>query len=455
MKRVILTLSIVAAFAISAVAQIDFSDPKWAPWGETAEEREKNLFSSQFLKEALDSKNFDEATKHFNDLVANAPGAASATFQRGAILYKNKINRAKSLAEKNALVDSLIMVYDLRLEHFASDPKYGAVYILDLKARDYAQYKPRDREGMRETYMEALKAAEASAQGMKVDLAYQYFMALTQDYEVDEVVAEDVLAAYDWLSPLFDAAMSDDANVKYAEGFQNAFAASSAASCENLEPLFMRKFEAAPDDADLLARMVAILGRRNCTTSEFYVTIAEKLYSIQPNANSAMGLAAIFQNKGEYDKAVQYLEDALAAETDASARETLLSRIALIYMAAGNMPKAANYAQQSLKASEDSHDNDGVALFILAQAYSASAGSCSGFDAQAIYWVAYDTITRALASFSASEQSYVEPARAMQSSFRSYFPTSEEIFFQELKAGGSYRVNCGLVHGINTTVRTR
>ncbi len=453
MKKLIFTLSAIFAFATAATAQVDFNDPKWASWGEDAQEREKNMLSNSFLREALDNKDYDEATKHYNDLIVNAPTASVAIYQRGAILYKNKINRAKSLAEKNALVDSLLMVYDLRLEHFGSDPKQGEVYILDLKARDVAQYKPRDREAMREAYLLALKSADASAQGMKPDLAYHYFTNLNQDYQMDEVMAEDVLEAYDWLSPLFDSLIGDD--LKYSEGFQNTFASSDAASCENLEVIFSKKFEQSPDDADLLTRMVGIMGRKDCTTSAFYVTIAEKLYSIQPNAASAMGLAAIFQNNGEYDKATQYLTDALAAETDDEARETLLGRLALIQMAAGNMNKAADFAKQAIAISDDDDHDNGIALFILAQAYASSASSCEGFDAQAIYWVAYDTIGQALSSFSSAEQSYIEPSKAMQSSYRSFFPSAEEAFFQELKEGDTYRVNCGLARGVNTHVRIR
>ncbi len=453
MKKFILSLAAFVAFATTAMAQVDFNDPRWAPWGDTAEEREKNMLSNTFFREALESKNFDDATKHFNDLITNAPSASVAIYQRGAMLYKNKINRAQSLAEKSGYVDTLIMVYDLRLEHFADDPKQGKVYILDLKARDYATYKMRDREGMREAFVEALKASEATPNGMKPDLAYMYFNNLIQDFQMDEVMAEEVLEAYDWLSPFFDSLIGEDH--KYSDGFQNIFSSSDAASCENLEVLFKAKYEADPNNAELLARMVSILGRRNCTSSPFYVVVAEKLYSIAPTSTAAMGLAAIFQNSGEYAKASQYLTDALAVEVDVEEREALLRRLALIQMAAGNMTEAASYANQALAISDDDESDDGVALFVLAQAYSATAGACTGFDAQAIYWVAYDTINRALSSFSPSEQGYVAPAEAMRSSFLSHFPTAEEAFFQELSEGATYRVNCGLVHGVNTRVRVR
>ena len=69
---------------------------------------------------------------------------------RGITLYKNKIARAKSIAEKNTYTDSLMIVYDLRNEYFGDHPKYGTPYILDRKAREYLMYKPADRKGIRE-----------------------------------------------------------------------------------------------------------------------------------------------------------------------------------------------------------------------------------------------------------------------------------------------------------------
>ena len=50
-----------AAFAVvsmTAVAQ-DFSDPQYAKWGETPDERRENIVTSQFLKESIDNQQYD------------------------------------------------------------------------------------------------------------------------------------------------------------------------------------------------------------------------------------------------------------------------------------------------------------------------------------------------------------------------------------------------------------
>lgn len=40
-------------------------------------------------------------------------------------------------------------------------------------------------------------------------------------------------------------------------------------------------------------------------------------------------------------------------------------------------------------------------------------------------------------------------------SYRKGFPTTEECFFNELKEGDRYTVNCGAATGVVTTVRPR
>ena len=147
MKNVKFLLSAACAlFAVAAMAQQDFSDPKYAVWGDTPQEREQNILNSNFLKESLDNKDYNAAAHYLKELLDKCPKASQNTFVRGITLYKNKIARAKSIAEKNTYTDSLMIVYDLRNEYFGDHPKYGTPYILDRKAREYLMYKPADRK---------------------------------------------------------------------------------------------------------------------------------------------------------------------------------------------------------------------------------------------------------------------------------------------------------------------
>ena len=163
-----------------------------------------------------------------------------------------------------------------------------------------------------------------------------------------------------------------------------------------------------------------------------------------------MFLAQAFQNKGDYSKATKYLNEALASETDPAEREKLYVRIALVELVANHISGAAAAARSA----RDLDPEDGVPYFVLAQCYGISAGQCGGFTGQATFWVAYDTMAKALELLPADSE-YAAPARASLSQFRNRFPTSEECFFNEAKEGSRYTVSCGTAAGQSTTVRFR
>jgi len=444
MKNVKFLLTAASAlFAFSALAQ-DFSDPKYAVWGATVEERQQNLLNANYLKTALSSKEYNQAAYYLKELLDKCPQATENTFVRGTTLYKNKISRAKSADEKKVYIDSLMLIYDLRLQYFANHPKHGSAYILDRKAREVLNYLPEDRALIRKTFREAIEASGANADPETV---VAYFSNLCDDYKnTDEVMPDEVIAEYDRLTPLF----TENAEAaEYKKQFDAAFGLSGVASCENLEKLFSSRLEAAPDDEALLSQAVALMSRAKCD-SEFYFQTAEKYYTLKPSSETAMFLAQAFQNRGDFDKAIKYLNEALAAEQDPAERQKLYIRISLVELVSNHISAAAAAAREA----RDLDPEDGIAYFVLAQCYGASAGSCEGISGQAVYWAAYDTMSKAIELLPADSE-YIGTAKASLSAFRNRFPTSEECFFNELKEGARYTVSCGTAAGVATTVRPR
>lgn len=450
MNRMKILLSAVLVFAATASIAQDFSDPRYAPWGDTPEQRKQNILTSNLLKEAVDTRDYDAAAVYFRTLAQEAPSASEATFIRGAQVYSNKVQRAQDLNEKKALLDSLMMIYDLRVQYFPSSPNYGTAYVLDRKAREYLTFNPSDREGVRKLYKEAIEAGLQSGYAALPDVALVYFSNLCDDYKMGEVYPDAVLDEYARLAPIFE---SDAPGVKEAKTqFDTCFAGSGAADCENLEKMFRPRIEAAPEDMELLKQTVSLMSRSQCS-SEFFLQIAEKYYAMEPSAQTAMMLAQGFQERGDFAKSTTYLREAIAAEQDAVQKELLLVRLSMTELAAKN-PTAAAVAANEAKAL---NPNNGMAHFALAQAYAASAASCSGLEGQAIFWVAYDTMTQAtnLLANDADAGNFAQTARDAAANYRRGFPTAEECFFNELMEGARYTITCGPARGIVTTVRPR
>ncbi|WP_300107897.1 enzyme of heme biosynthesis [uncultured Alistipes sp.] len=447
MKCVKVLLSTALMFAAAVSVAQDFSDPRFAAWGDTPEQRKENILTSNLLKEAVDARDYDMAAVYFQTLAQQAPSASEATFIRGAQIYSGKVQRARSLDEKKVMLDSLMSIYDLRVQYFPNSSNYGKAYVLARKANEYLTYNPSDREGVRRLYDEAVAAGLESGYGDLSEVALIYFKNLCDDYKMGLIYPDVLLTQYERLNPIF--ANNDPTVTERRSQFDTLFAASGVANCENLEELFRVRIEAAPDDVDLLKQAVSLMAHANCD-SPFFFEIAEKYYVLDPSSDTAMMLAQGFQAAGDYGKATTYLRETLAVETDPQKRGLLLVTISLNELAANRASAAATAATEA----RNLDPNNGMAYFALAQAYAAAASGCAGIDGQAVYWVAYDVMSQA-ANLLADDATYGPAARTMASNYRAHFPSAEELFFNELREGSRYTVTCGPASGISTTVRAR
>ena len=444
-----LKLILMVAFAMvgfSAMAQnINYDDPKYAKWGANAEQRKQNMLNNQFLKEAVDNKNYNAAAGYLKILLEQSPAAAQGIYTNGIKLYKSQINRATNDEQRAMYIDSLLYVYDVRLQAFGSHSKYGKDYILDRKAREYLTYKSDDREGVRKIFNEAIAATEEKTGKPNLELVAIYFSNLCEDYKNDLVAADAVIADYDRFSPAFEGADGESAELK--NQFDSAFGASGAASCSNLEALFTKKLAADPENEALLSQAVSLMSRANCD-SDFFFQTAEKFYAIKPSSETALFLAQGFQSRSEFEKAMKYLNEALNAETVSAEKEKLYVRIALISMQMGNQSDAMAAAKE-IKAL---NPENGYAYYIMGQCYASSANG--EFAGQACFWAAYDTMSKAV-ELLGSEPQILEAAKKMMAAYRGSFPTKEECFFNEVQQGASYTCTRGFASGVSTTVRYR
>ena len=425
-----------------------FNNPAFAKYGETAEERKENYLNITFLKEAINNREYGEATDYFKSLVEKCPTASENIFVYGTTLYKNKIGRAKSVAEKRGYVDSLLWVYDLRNEYFGNHATRGTVYILDRKARELLTYDASDREGIRKAFNEAIDASVAKTGKADPELVAIYFKELCDDYKNDEVSTAEILENYERLSPMFDGIPAD--KEEHRSTFEACFGLSGAASCENLEDLFGKKLAATPDDPAVLGQAVSLMARANCD-SDFFFKTAEHYYEVKPSSETALFLAQGFQNRKEFDKANTYLREALKSEQDPAERVKLLVRIAVVELAAQHYGNSASAAAEAI----DIDPESGFAYYIMAQAYAMGNGGCGDeLSRSASYWVAYDTMNKAV-QYLDSDPDTKAAAQESMGRYRRSFPTQEECFFNELKEGSGYTVNCGVARGKSTTVRYR
>lgn len=427
-------------FSMSTYAQSYLEDPKW---GANPEERTANAYLFNFYKDAYNTKNYGDAVSYMHQIIEKAPKVSENIYIYGINIFRTKIMRATSIAEKNAVIDTLMYVYDKRLEHFGDHATRGASFIKAVKAKEYLRYRPADLEGITVLFEDAIIEAGSNA---ALDVVNLYFKAKVDGYVTDIVEAEDLMDIYNQFIPLFEKSTSDNAEVE-REVFEGQFISSGVANCENLEILFKENLAASPDDIEMLTKVYSLLSKAGCRTP-FYISVAEQYFVEKPEVQTAMILASVYESQKNTVKALEYLLGAVALADTNEAKLSLYLRIAGSYLTAGNASESASVAKQAIEVDETS----AFAYIILAQSYAvASTKSCTEFDSQTVNWLAYDVLATARRKI-AADDSQTDNINEQMAVYRSNYPNKEEGFFRGLSEGESYTVKCGWLNG-STTVR--
>ena len=191
------------------------------------------------------------------------------------------------------------------------------------------------------------------------------------------------------------------------------------------------------------------MSRAQCS-SDFFFASTEKYYTINPSSETALFLAQGFQNRGENDKALKYLREALAVETDPAKKEPLYAKIGLIEVTNHNYSAAAEAAREL----RGINPQNGYSFFILGQCYASSRCPEDKIGGVSVYWAAYDAMAQA-ATLLKDEPDVQKAAQQLMSAYRAAFPPQETCFFAELKENERYTIPCGFAAGQTTVIRYR
>ncbi|MBQ0015820.1 MAG: hypothetical protein KBT04_02410 [Bacteroidales bacterium] len=446
MKKLTLTLAIVALIAPVVNAQRD--------WGCSTETQQQmmetvSLYQSDIkdYKSSKDVRYLYEAYPKWKSIVAQCPKQSKNLYINGVNILKAMINKTKDATERQAYIDELMAMYDTRIANYGE-----AAEVTAKKAMDLEQIL--GDNGVEQIY--ALYDNAVRTGGEELDAAYVVkYMEYTIKY-VRAGKAEPTLVVdnYDIASELLDKELEKNladsvsaAKIRsYISGVENAF--SPYAGCEQLVEIYSKKFEAQPDNVDLLKKITNIMMKKGCTSEQLFFDATEKLYSIEPSPATAMRMGQMSYSKKEYSKAISYLQDAVKNLTEK--KDLYKANILLgLSQAAQN---ALSSARNSFYEAAKIDPSKGEPYLQIAQIYAQGARSIDdGMGGRSAYWAAVDKARKAKEIDPSDET--VEAANKIIGTFSAYFPKKNDAFMLDLIDGKSYHVGGWI--GESTIVRTR
>lgn len=390
----------------------------------------KQWKSAKYNKENINPQMISSWRYVFN----NCPDFKQTTYVEGVSIITNAFIRyEKDPVVRDKYIDTLIMVYDKRAEYF------GAGQIGNIMGRKGSDILRLNENRYEEAYHALKQAIDTDGNNNESNFVQSYFRTVISMAKAGKIEESAILDEYGRLSEIVDFNIkkyTEEANQKEFDNFMAVknyleSAVQPFANCEDLVRIYQAKFDANPDDVELLNKIAQTLDKRGCDDSELYLAVAVKLHDIDPSPESAYLIGKKYLNNKEYNQAKEYLIEATKTE---NADWAYQSNIYLAQIM--NMNKSYEQSRAYAKKAAEIDKTKGEPYIIIGQSYAASAESCGTgpVHSKAAYWAAVDKFEKA----KSIDSSVTQRVNELVNSYVYHFPTSEDLFMHGLYEGDEY-----------------
>ena len=266
-----------------------------------------------------------------------------------------------------------------------------------------------------------------------IDHSYSVLLiaAAIRSFSINLIDTTEVLVAYQNAAGAVEAQLEihpgDSCYLSARNKIDSVFLSEGPKTCSTIEAVYSRKIDQNIHDTVLINKVFNLLKETDCTRSDFYYSIAVKLYANNRSAENAVRLAELNLARKNKDKAVSYFTEAYKTDTSKIVRSEVVTRIAAMELAEGKRQEARDRGEHAWQL----NNKNGKALLIIAEAY---AGSKIGdaFDNHSAYWVAVDYLMFAKVVDPSLREIADEKIRA----YSKLFPTKEECYYRGITDQG-------------------
>ena len=402
-------------------------------WGSDSVSCITNL---SLYREYYKQKNYTDALEPWRWTFVNCPKASGNIYKNGPIIIKAKMKKDK--ANRQAYIDTLMQIYDKRIQYFGKEG-----FVLGLKGADLLRY---NKDRYEEAYQMLNKSISIQDNKSSAGSISAYFKSATFMEKNGKISKQDILELYAKLSEIIDYNLLN--NTKKSKYFtQTSLNVESLftpyADCDALIGIYSLKFPDFSEDIVFLKRVVKVLDNKDCIGDNLFYEVSSKLYDLEPSALSASKMGRMCISRKEYRNAIKYCKEAIDLEVDNDKKAKYYLGLADAYRNSGSYSEARDAVFSALKLK----NNWGEAYMNLGNIYIAGASICgSEFEQKAVYWIAVDMFSKAL-----TDDKVKSRASKSINTYSKYFPSTEVCFFNNIDKDSVYQIECW----INKSTRVR
>lgn len=400
---------------------------------------ENNSLYYEFFKQWKQSNYKNEAWKDafspWRWVFTNCPASSKNIYLHGERLVESVIKSETDKDRKEKYIDTLMMVYDKRIQYFNEEGK-----VLGKKGSDLYKLRPSAYEESFNILKKSIELENNKSSGESLIYYFRSAEKMVKAGKADTAILVDI---YDQTSGIIEYNLANSKKESTKKKWENIkgnieLTFEPWAKCTDLISLYTIKFNETPDDIELLKKITKILDKKGCTDSDLFLQALEKLIELEPepSAKSAELLGKLYIKREQFIEAAKYLEQAAQLQEDNNERADVNYLLANVYFQNKRLADARAQCYEVIKV----RPNDGKAYILIGDLYASSAKQCGDGDffSKVAYWTAVDKYIKA----KNVDPEVAELARSKINTFTQYFPATEQIFFHDLKEGDSFTVEC-------------
>jgi len=435
---------------IAFVSTSAWSQCKELKWPENKQKAEESV---AIFGDAVKQQNFRAATSSIQWMLTNAPNWNTKLYVDAATAYDGLAGKETDAASKKVLVDSLMIIYDMRIANCGDE-----VNVLNRKAGSNAKYNINNKEKATELLALFDKVYEISGNNVNDNNLEAYMSVIFANFivqksfpEVQRTLNEEyILSRYDKLSAVIDAktkkaesenkAGDVEKYKKIKANVDDKLSKMVTINCAFVKKNYEPRFKQNPTDIVLAKKIFQYMLNDKCTDDPLWLEATEVVHKASPEFTLAKVMGAKYLTLKNFDKALPLLNEALTLASTPAEKADIDMLLGDNENQKGNKTSARDYYRKAIAA--DPSNKEGYEK--IGDLYYFSFSECSKKQSLAedrlVYIAAYDMYAKS------GDQEKMRSARGQ-------FPSVTELFELNWKEGESRKITCWV--GETVTLRTR
>ena len=435
MKSKITVIAVTVLMSFGAYGQC--KQWKWPADGEQkALAEEKYVLHNDLVKNAK----YKEAIPAHQWLLENTPDLQSAIYINGEKIFTKLADATKDPAQKAVYVDSLMLIYNMRLENCPTNSVH------DRKALYGFKYWYRDDSKLPEILNMFNTTYDINGAKM-MDSNVKFHMQSVQlnKIKLDNLTEEEILEYYDKLSAVISQKkVAKPANAKKYDQMQadldEILGTVVKFDCEKTKNILGPKFEADPDDMETVNKIFKFMLQGKCTDDPLWLQAGKKIMEVTPDFGLAKNIALKSKANGDKEGAEYYFTQAMDLATEPSDKAEMHIQLGHMDREAGAKSAARTHYRNALNADASNKDPYTYIGILYMNSFEECAKKENRVEDRAVFLAAYKMFRLA-------------GNTKQMSAAKDQFPSVGEIFELNMSKGQSMTVGCWINESVTLDTR--